>query len=74
MLNFSLTEEEFQFLIAKYKTEDNMFNHDAFCAYINLAFTQKGVDKNPAHKVQEVTADATLMARRKYLDIEDQEN
>lgn len=74
MLNFSLTEEEFQYLIAKYKTPDNMFSHDQFCAYINQAFTQKGVDKNPAHSVKAVTADDTLMARRKYLEIAEDEN
>lgn len=39
MMNFSLTEEEFDSLAYKYQTEDNMFNYAAFCDNINLAFT-----------------------------------
>jgi Ca2+-binding EF-hand superfamily protein len=34
-LSFNLTEEEYQSLIAKYQTSDNMFNYFAFCDSIN---------------------------------------
>ena len=50
-----------------------MFNYAAFCDTINLAFTQKGIDKRPTATVQPVTSDKTLLARRKYLDITEEE-
>ena len=77
MLNFSLTDVEFDSLAQKYKTNDpdNLFNYFDFCANINSAFTQKGIDKDPAANVKPITKDDTLLARRKYLEIseEDQE-
>ena len=45
-----------------------MFNYSAFCATINLAFTQKGIDKDPNAVVKPVTRDDTTAARRKYLE------
>jgi Ca2+-binding EF-hand superfamily protein len=41
MLNFSLTDVEFDSLAQKYKTNDpdNLFNYFDFCANINSAFT-----------------------------------
>lgn len=72
-LNFNLTEEEYQSLIAKYRTEDGMFNHKAFCDFINLAFTKKGIDKNPDVRVAPVTENDTLQARRKYLEFTPEE-
>lgn len=70
MLNFNLTEEEFNSLADKYRTADpeGTFNYFAFCNSINQAFTQKGIDKNPTHSVKPITSDDTLLARRKYLD------
>lgn len=69
-LNFSLSDEEFDSLSNKYKTSDpeGTFNYFQFCDNINLAFTKKGIDKNPTHNVQPITSDATILARRKYLD------
>jgi len=50
-----------------------MFNHHAFCNYINTAFTQKGIDKNPEHRVAPVTEKETQLARCKYLEFTPQE-
>ena len=36
---FDLTDDEFQSLIEKYRTDDNMFHYADFCNNINLAFT-----------------------------------
>ena len=52
MLNFNLTDEEFNALAEKYKTSDNFFNHFEFCDTINQAFTTKGIDKNPKAQVK----------------------
>jgi hypothetical protein len=68
MLNFQLTEEEFDSLARKYAAPENFFNHSAFTAAINQAFTIKGIDKNPVASVKPVTRDDTFAARRKYLD------
>jgi hypothetical protein len=70
MMNFSLTEEEFNSLAAKYRTSDpeGTFNYFEFCHTINSAFTSKGLEKNPTLNVKPVTAEDTLLARRKYLE------
>lgn len=47
MMNYNLTEEEFDSLAEKYRTPDNMFNYFDFCDTINNAFTKKGIDKDP---------------------------
>jgi hypothetical protein len=67
MLNFNLTEEEFDSLAKKYNA-DGMFNYAQFTYVINSAFTQKGIDKDPVAHVKPVTRDDTFAARRKYLD------
>lgn len=67
MLNFQLTDSEFEALAKKYNA-DGMFNHSEFTYNINLAFTQKGIDKDPNATVKPVTKDDTFAARRKYLD------
>lgn len=45
MLNFKLTNEEFESLACRYKTDDPefRFNYRDFCANINCAFTTYGV-------------------------------
>ena len=70
MMNFSLTEEEFESLSNRYRTSDpeGTFNYFAFCNNINTAFTIKGIDKNPTLSVKPITSDDTLLARRKYLE------
>jgi len=50
-----------------------MFSYASFCHTINLAFTQKGIDKDPTVTVKAVTKDDTYLARRKYLDISQEE-
>ena len=66
MLNFSLSEGEFEALANKYGV-DTMFKYSSFCNSINLAFTQKGIDKDPNASVKPVTRQDTIAARRKYL-------
>lgn len=70
MMNFSLTEGEFEALAEKYKTSspENMFDYFSFCSTINSAFTQKGIDKDPVVTVKPITKDDTEAARRKYLE------
>lgn len=69
-MNFNLTEEEFESLANKYRTSDpeGTFHYFDFCNNINKAFTAKGIDKNPTIKVKPITAEDTLLARRKYLE------
>ena len=71
MLNFQLTDQEFDSLSQKYKTNDpdNLFNYFDFCNTINSAFTVKGIDKDPSATVKAVTKDDTFLARRKYLEM-----
>lgn len=73
MLNFYLTEEEFQALSEKYKSSDSMFLYCDFCSLINSAFTTHGIDKDPTATVKAVTSQDTYVARRKYLDITPEE-
>mmetsp|Transcript_11299 Transcript_11299/g.7820 ORF Transcript_11299/g.7820 Transcript_11299/m.7820 type:complete len:90 (-) Transcript_11299:1809-2078(-) len=58
MMNFTMTDNEFNFLANKYVTNDpeKFFNYATFCDNMNLAFTTKGIDKNPTTKVKNVTA------------------
>lgn len=75
MLNFNLTIEEFNTLACKYKTQDPeyMINYKDFCASINAAFTTYGIQKDPQAKVAPVTNNATLLARRRYLEFNEEE-
>jgi len=68
-MNFTLTDDEFEFLATKYQTADpeRFFKYTAFVATINKAFTTTGIDKNPQARVAAVTSNDTLLARRKYL-------
>lgn len=70
---FDLTEEEYQALIEKYRTDDNMFHYADFCNNVNSAFTQKGIDKDPTATVKKVTAEDTFLARRKYLEMSEED-
>lgn len=73
MLNFYLTEEEFESLALKYNSDDNMFKYSEFCNLINSAFTIQGIDKNPTATVKPITSQDTYVARRKYLDVAPEE-
>jgi hypothetical protein len=74
-LNLDLTDFEYDSLFLRYKTDDpeDMFNYAAFCANINSAFTTYGVQKDPNVRIQPVTQDNTVLARRKYLDASEEE-
>jgi hypothetical protein len=75
MLNFKLTQEEFDSLANKYKTDDPQFrfNYKDFCANINSAFTTYGVQKHPLTVISQPTNDQTVLARRKYLEMSEAE-
>jgi hypothetical protein len=75
MLNFSLTDLEFDSIALKYKTDDpdNLFHYFDFCHNINSAFTQKGIDKDPVASVKPITKDDTVLARRKFLEISNED-
>lgn len=75
MLNFNLTFQEFDSLALKYKTTDPefMFNYVLFCSNINAAFTTYGIQKVPEASVAAVTVENTTLARKKYLDMSDEE-
>ena len=75
MLNFHLTFDELDALAGKYKTNDpeQMFDYVTFCANINGAFTTYGIQKVPTAAVAPVTVGNTTLARKKYLDMTDEE-
>ena len=73
MMNFNLTTEEFTSLAQKYATDDSYFNYKDFCSNINSAFTTYGIQKHPLTQVAPVTVDQTIPARRKYLDITEEQ-
>ncbi len=68
-LGFTLTNEEYAALAAKYLTRDQeqFFDYVAFCASINRAFTTSGIQKDPLARVAPVTENETVLARRKFL-------
>ena len=68
-MNFTLTNDEFKALAKKYETADpeRFFRYTDFVANMNRAFTITGIDKAPTTRVAPVQAADTLLARRKYL-------
>ena len=50
-----------------------MFDYVQFCANINAAFTTYGIQKVPQAFVPAVTVENTTLARKKYLDMTDEE-
>jgi hypothetical protein len=75
MMNFHLTFQELEALGEKYKTKDpeQMFDYVQFCANINSAFTTYGIQKVPQANVAAVTVNNTSLARKKYLEMGDDE-
>jgi hypothetical protein len=72
MLNFNLTNEEFESLEGKYK-KDGLVNYFEFCGVINSAFTIQGIDKDPSVRVRGLTNEDTQQARRKVLDFNEKD-
>jgi Ca2+-binding EF-hand superfamily protein len=74
-MNFALTDDEFEALADKYKTNDPevFFNYVDFTHSINKAFTIRGIDKCPSTRVAPLTKEDTFLARRKYLGNHDGE-
>ena len=52
-MNFTLSDEEFEFLANKYQTTDpeRFFQYSAFVASMDKAFTTNGIDKDPNQRV-----------------------
>jgi hypothetical protein len=73
ILNFVMTNEEYNYLIDKYKTEDGMVNYSDFVENIDSAFTIKGIDKHPSVKVNTITPDQVLMRSKKCLEYDENE-
>jgi len=74
-MNFNLTDDEFDCLANKYKTNDPevFVNYVDFCKSINKAFTIAGIDKNPNVRVAPLCNNDTFLARKKYLGNHDVE-
>lgn len=73
MLDFKLSDEEYDFLTEKYKTDDGMVRYVEFVENIDSAFTIKGLDKNPTIKVAPVAKPALLKKKLEYDDEEEKE-
>ena len=73
MLSFKLTDEEYDVLIAKYATDDQMVNYAGFVETIDSAFTIKGIDKKPSLKVAPIETETILQKSKKLLDFDDDE-
>ena len=73
ILNFKLTDEEYDYLIAKYKTDDDMFNYFDFVENIDCAFTIKGIDKKPSLKVTSIATGEVLKKSQKRLEYDEDE-
>jgi len=56
-------------LFDKYRLADGMVNYKKFCEDIDLIWTKPGIELNPLEKVDKVTENSTLMARRDYFDV-----
>lgn len=66
-LKVSLSKQELDALFAQFATEEGFFDHAAFCASINAAFTDPSLQKNPLSSVAPVTVKSTQCARKNYL-------
>lgn len=73
ILNFVMTDEEYEYLVQKYKTSDNMVDYASFVENIDSVFTIKGIDKKPSLKVETITPDEVLQRGKKYLEFDMEE-
>lgn len=74
--NLKITEKELSILLAKYK-RDNLANglvaYAEFCEDVDEVFTKKGIDKDPLANVNKIEKTTTLPARRRYLNLSENE-
>jgi Ca2+-binding EF-hand superfamily protein len=73
ILNFKMTDEEYDTLTQRYKTDDGMVNYAAFVDNIDSAFTIKGIDKKPSVRVVKYTPKTILQMSRKHLEFDKNE-
>ena len=71
MQGFELTEGEYQALEEKYHNDEGHMNYVAFCNAIDSVFTLKGIDKDPTAPVKMPSAQDSLQARRKRVDMDE---
>jgi Ca2+-binding EF-hand superfamily protein len=73
VLNFTMTEEEYDALTNKYATDDNMVNYSAFVESIDSAFTIKGIDKNPSLRVTQLDTQTVKLRSKKTLEYDEED-
>uniref|UniRef100_A0A7S3KPW0 EF-hand domain-containing protein n=1 Tax=Euplotes crassus TaxID=5936 RepID=A0A7S3KPW0_EUPCR len=73
MLDFNLSNEEFDFLTEKYKTDTGMVKYRDFVENIDQIFTIKGIDKMPSAKVPQIDKKTVLAKSKKHLEFDNDE-
>ncbi len=73
VLDFNLTDEEYDFLTEKYKTADGMVQYSAFVENIDSAFTIKGIDKKPSTRVPQIDKKTMLEKSKRHLEFDESE-
>lgn len=71
MMGYNLTSNEYDALESKYLDKDGFMAYTKFCDDIDLAFTMKGIDKNPTAVVKPIEVTDTLKARRKRVELDE---
>lgn len=73
LTDLQITDHQMFLLYDKYRLPDGLVNYKQFCEDIDLIWTKPGIEQNPLEKVNKVTEDSTLMARRDYFDVNNNE-
>ena len=73
LTGINIDDHTMALLYSKYKLPDGLVDYKTFTENIDLIWTTPGIEQNPLEEVQKVTENSTLMARRDYFDIGQQE-
>lgn len=65
-----ITDHQMFLLYDHYRLEDGLINYKRFTEDIELVWTKPNIEQNPLEKVDRITEDSTLMARRDYFDFD----
>ncbi|CAD8108204.1 unnamed protein product [Paramecium sonneborni] len=74
--NIPVTEKEISILLNHYKIDkipNGQVDYNQFCEDVDKIFTIKGIDKSPQAQVPQIDDTTTLPARRRYLQMTEQE-
>ncbi|CAD8206649.1 unnamed protein product [Paramecium pentaurelia] len=74
--NIPVSEKEIQLLLNQYKIDkipNGQVDYNQFCEDVDKIFTIKGIDKEPQAQVPQIDDSTTLPARRRYLQMTEQE-